>query len=97
MFLLFLRKSLTASFAAALLLCSAFAVGAQDSQTVSHEHIDEVLSSINRGHFLGQVAVSPDGKRLAWIQDAKRRARRFAWLRSRRTGQKRARHGGRQG
>jgi dipeptidyl aminopeptidase/acylaminoacyl peptidase len=79
MFLLFLRKSLTASFAAALLLCSAFAVGAQDAQTAgddraqdrSHDHIDEVLSSINRGHFLGQVAVSPDGKRLAWIQGAR--------------------------
>ncbi len=57
--------------ASALLLCSALAVPAQQSQPASHEHIEQVLSSINRGHSLGQVAVSPDGKRLAWIQGAR--------------------------
>jgi dipeptidyl aminopeptidase/acylaminoacyl peptidase len=31
-------------------------------------HIDEVLKGLNRGHSVGQVAVSPDGKRLAWLQ-----------------------------
>jgi dipeptidyl aminopeptidase/acylaminoacyl peptidase len=30
--------------------------------------VDEVLAQINRGRAIGQVAVSPDGKRLAWIQ-----------------------------
>ena len=34
-------------------------------------HIDEVLKGLNRGRYLGQVAVSPDGKRLAWIQHGK--------------------------
>src|SRR5580692_6011375 len=31
-------------------------------------HIDEVLKGLNRGRSVGQVAVSPDGKRLAWLQ-----------------------------
>src|ERR1700727_1054653 len=30
-------------------------------------HIDEVLRGLNRGRSVGQVAVSPDGSRLAWI------------------------------
>jgi dipeptidyl aminopeptidase/acylaminoacyl peptidase len=34
-------------------------------------HIDEVLKGLNRGHSMGQVAVSPDGKRLAWLQSGK--------------------------
>ena len=34
-------------------------------------HIDEVLKGLNRGRSLGQVAVSPDGKRLAWIEGAR--------------------------
>ena len=31
-------------------------------------HIEEVLAGLNRGRSVGQVAVSPDGKRLAWVQ-----------------------------
>jgi dipeptidyl aminopeptidase/acylaminoacyl peptidase len=34
-------------------------------------HIDEVLKGLNRGRSVGQVAVSPDGKRLAWLQFGK--------------------------
>jgi dipeptidyl aminopeptidase/acylaminoacyl peptidase len=34
-------------------------------------HIDEVLKGLNRGHSVGQVAVAPDGKRLAWLQYGK--------------------------
>jgi dipeptidyl aminopeptidase/acylaminoacyl peptidase len=30
--------------------------------------VDEVMNGLTRGHTVGQVAVSPDGKRLAWIQ-----------------------------
>jgi dipeptidyl aminopeptidase/acylaminoacyl peptidase len=33
--------------------------------------IEEVLQGLNRGKTVGQVAVSPDGQRLAWIQEAK--------------------------
>src|SRR5581483_3275299 len=35
---------------------------------VDPARIDEVLHSLNRGRTIGQVAVSPDGQRLAWIQ-----------------------------
>jgi dipeptidyl aminopeptidase/acylaminoacyl peptidase len=60
---------------------SLFALG-QDSHAASAQdaaaarakeraHIDDVLKGMNRGHYVGQVAVSPDGKRLAWIQAGK--------------------------
>jgi dipeptidyl aminopeptidase/acylaminoacyl peptidase len=32
----------------------------------SAAHVDDILSHINRGRMIGQAAVSPDGKRLAW-------------------------------
>jgi dipeptidyl aminopeptidase/acylaminoacyl peptidase len=31
-------------------------------------HIEEILQGLNRGRNVSQVAVSPDGKRLAWIE-----------------------------
>jgi dipeptidyl aminopeptidase/acylaminoacyl peptidase len=34
-------------------------------------HIEEVLKGLNRGHSVGAVAVSPDGKRLAWTQGSR--------------------------
>jgi dipeptidyl aminopeptidase/acylaminoacyl peptidase len=70
MFLPSPRKFLTASLSASMLMCSAFAVFGQDSQSASHDRVEHVLRSLNRGRYLGQVAVSPDGKRLAWIQGA---------------------------
>ena len=35
-------------------------------------HIEEVLRGLNRGRGVGQVAISPDGKRLAWIDGGRR-------------------------
>jgi dipeptidyl aminopeptidase/acylaminoacyl peptidase len=46
---------------AGLLICAAGAQG------VDRAHVEEVLRGLNRGHSVGQVAVSPDGKQLAWI------------------------------
>ncbi|HEY1160112.1 MAG TPA: S9 family peptidase [Terracidiphilus sp.] len=87
MFLTRLRKSLRAGLiaGAALVLGSVFnlsytqaqeshAVPAPDSQATKapdRAHIDEVLKGLNRGRGVGQVAVSPDGKRLAWVQYGK--------------------------
>ena len=31
-------------------------------------HVEELLQSLGRSHFIGQVAIAPDGKRLAWIE-----------------------------
>ena len=42
-------------------------VHAQDAQP-SHERIEQLMHSLNRGHSVGQVAVSPDGRQLAWIE-----------------------------
>jgi dipeptidyl aminopeptidase/acylaminoacyl peptidase len=57
-----LRKSVSS----AVFLCLVLQLRgfAQDSPAA---HIEEILRSVNRGHYIGQVAISPDGKRLAWI------------------------------
>ncbi len=41
---------------------------APDRAHVDRAHVEEVLRGLNRGKGVGQVAVSPDGKRLAWIE-----------------------------
>jgi dipeptidyl aminopeptidase/acylaminoacyl peptidase len=41
------------------------------AETLERAHIEEVLKGLNRGHSFGQVAVAPDGRRLAWIQHLK--------------------------
>jgi dipeptidyl aminopeptidase/acylaminoacyl peptidase len=43
---------------------------AQNPPAASPEraHIEDVLKGLNRGRNVGQLAVSPDGKRLAWVQ-----------------------------
>ncbi len=48
---------------------------AQQPQTLSsadQARIEKVMANLGGGHFIGQVAISPDGKRLAWI-DGRRR------------------------
>ena len=73
-----LRAALLAG--AALLLGAAFSLSAALAQIAPEQsaslapdraHIEEVLKGLNRGHSLGQVAISPDGKRLAWIEGAR--------------------------
>ncbi len=79
MFLSIISKSLRAAIAAgaALILAAAFnlpAVWAQEAHTApapDRAHIGEVLKQMNLGHSIARVAVSPDGKRLAWIERAK--------------------------
>src|ERR1700733_8603840 len=41
------------------------------ASSAGRAHIDEVLKGLNRGRQMGQAAVSPDGKSLAWIQFGK--------------------------
>ena len=57
-----LRRSLLAVLA----FCTALWLQAS-AQDTSSGRIEEILRSINRGHFIRQVAISPDGRRLAWI------------------------------
>jgi dipeptidyl aminopeptidase/acylaminoacyl peptidase len=61
-----------------VLLVSAFgfsptASGQSGSPAAAPEraHIEDVLESLHRGRNVSQVAVSPDGKRLAWIEGAR--------------------------
>ncbi len=58
------RTSVSCRIAAgfALLLTAAVSYAQTDKA-----HIDEVLRGLNRGRSVGQVAVSPDGSRLAWL------------------------------
>jgi acylaminoacyl-peptidase len=55
-------------FGAFLLVCAAFANMAT-AQVSTAQHIEEVLRGLNRGRYIGQVAISPDGTRLAWMED----------------------------
>lgn len=66
MFTPFARGAVTA-----LVGCAALAVSAQRPQPSVAERVDQILRTFDRGHFLGQVAISPDGKRLAWVQGAR--------------------------
>jgi dipeptidyl aminopeptidase/acylaminoacyl peptidase len=60
----------------ALLLCASFllparAQDANDSNAATARataHLDQILHILSRGLSIGQVAISPDGKRLAWFQ-----------------------------
>ena len=63
------------SFIAGLALIAAFQFPSQlpaqnqaASTSPDRAHIEEILRSLNRGRSAGEVAVSPDGKRIAWTQ-----------------------------
>jgi dipeptidyl aminopeptidase/acylaminoacyl peptidase len=79
MFFYVLRNPLQAPFVACalLVLCSGvapystFAQQAAPLKQADRSHWDDALKGLNRGHTIGQVAVSPDGMRLAWIQMVK--------------------------
>jgi len=64
-----LRAGLLAGAVLSLGLVANVAVAA--AQAPDHKHIDDVLKGLNRGRSVGQVAVSPDGKRLAWLEFGK--------------------------
>jgi dipeptidyl aminopeptidase/acylaminoacyl peptidase len=70
-----LRKVLSATLAyGAVLVLSALTVAplyAQDNPAPvapDRAHVEEVLRGLNRGRGFGQVAISPDGSKLAWIE-----------------------------
>jgi dipeptidyl aminopeptidase/acylaminoacyl peptidase len=79
MFRMPLPKSLLAPCiaAAALLLGVVFNPSNARSQSAppaaaaDRAHVEDVLKGLNRGHSVGQVAVSPDGKHLAWVQPSR--------------------------
>jgi dipeptidyl aminopeptidase/acylaminoacyl peptidase len=52
-----------AVFAAVFLVTCALAQGAPEGKA----QIETILSGLHRGSGVGQVAISPDGKRLAWV------------------------------
>jgi dipeptidyl aminopeptidase/acylaminoacyl peptidase len=71
-----IRASLRAAkiAAAALVLCAPSNLStaqAQAAPSLDRAHIEEVLNGLDRGRSIGQVAISPDGKQLAWIQQTK--------------------------
>ena len=58
-------------FAALGLSLGAFAQSGAPGASPDRGHIEDVLESLNRGRNVSQVAISPDGKRLAWIEGAR--------------------------
>jgi dipeptidyl aminopeptidase/acylaminoacyl peptidase len=59
------RGTLVLLFSLSCILCRA--QNANSAPATSTARIDQILSDLNAGHMISQVAVSPDGKRLAWI------------------------------
>jgi dipeptidyl aminopeptidase/acylaminoacyl peptidase len=47
------------------------AQGGSSEKSPDRAHIADVLQSLNRGRNVSQVAISPDGRRLAWIEGAR--------------------------
>ncbi len=77
MFLTSPRKSpAVALWSAALLLCFPLVFQAQDARTPSRQQAntqsERAMSGGNRAHPVGAVAVSPDGKHLAWVEGGRR-------------------------
>jgi len=67
-----MRIPFVPALAAALLWVAPVASTAQTAPTARADssHIEQVLTSLHRGRRIGPVAVSPDGKRVAWVEDA---------------------------
>jgi dipeptidyl aminopeptidase/acylaminoacyl peptidase len=42
------------------------------ASVANRSHVADVLKDLNRGRSVSQVAISPDGKRLAWVQGSSR-------------------------
>ncbi len=63
---MFVREWMRAAAVAAV--CGAVALGAVCAAAQERARVDEVLKGLNHGHRVGQVAVAPDGKRLAWSE-----------------------------
>jgi dipeptidyl aminopeptidase/acylaminoacyl peptidase len=65
-------KSIRVFVAVSLLAGCAPILTGQQAQTPRRDNIQQVLDSLNPGRSLGQVAISPDGKRLAWVEGGRR-------------------------
>ncbi len=51
-----------------LVFIAAIPIGFAQRDVPDRAHVEEVLRGLNRGRSVGQVAVSPDGKQLAWVE-----------------------------
>jgi len=73
-------RPFTGTSVAGAILCigGAFCLAAPGVQNAppapvaDRSHVADVLKDLNRGRTIGQVAISPDGKRLAWVLEASR-------------------------
>ncbi|MFP5204240.1 MAG: prolyl oligopeptidase family serine peptidase, partial [Acidobacteriota bacterium] len=51
-----------------LIAAIALAISAQEVPAALQARLQQIFSAMRTGHAIGQVAISPDGKRLAWIE-----------------------------
>jgi dipeptidyl aminopeptidase/acylaminoacyl peptidase len=52
-------------------ISGALAQEAQPAQSPERSHTEETLKGLNRGAYIGAIAISPDGKRLAWTEGSR--------------------------
>jgi dipeptidyl aminopeptidase/acylaminoacyl peptidase len=64
------RRSFLALISLLAVLCLLGQAAGQGAPE-NRKHAEEVLGALNRGRNVSQVAVSPDGKRLAWIEGSR--------------------------
>ncbi|HVZ82481.1 MAG TPA: S9 family peptidase [Terracidiphilus sp.] len=60
-----LKPAAATAVCGSMVLCAA---GVARAAAPDRAQIEQVLKGLNRGHGIGQVAVAPDGKRLAWVE-----------------------------
>jgi dipeptidyl aminopeptidase/acylaminoacyl peptidase len=78
-----LRSIRCASLALLLGACSFLPARGQNANAAAlpaSAQLEQILPSLNRGTSIGQVAISPDGKRLAWFQGGEIRVAPFVNL-----------------
>ena len=63
-----IRAAGLAAAVVVLLAVAGISAAAQDVVAANQAHIDEVLQSLRRGRSISRVAISPDGRRLAWVE-----------------------------
>ena len=63
-----IRAAGLAAAVVVLLAVARIPAAAQDAVAANRAHIDEVMQSLRRGRSIRRVAVSPDGKWLAWVE-----------------------------
>lgn len=80
------RLSLCLLLTGVLLVPNAFATQSSDAASGADSHVTQLLTRLDQIKSIGAVAISPDGARLAWMQDGRAASRKVIRDGSRKAG-----------